>query len=167
MLQLMREGCSYIYPPLSIARYSFLQLSELKQCRVKKLAQGVNTGFEPGSSWSRVRSSTREPLRSTTGLRKISLLLLSSLYKHYLTVRIYSHSAQAATSCVTLFLINYFIRPHLPSSHINHSLISSAIIYVVIDLLYYSIKFTRACVCPCICPQVRKCDPFEGSVVHL
>ncbi|KAK2161145.1 hypothetical protein NP493_1599g00001 [Ridgeia piscesae] len=28
MLQLMREGCSYIYPPLSIARYSFIQLSE-------------------------------------------------------------------------------------------------------------------------------------------
>ena len=36
MLQLMREGCSYTYPPLSIARYSFIQLSELEQCRVKK-----------------------------------------------------------------------------------------------------------------------------------
>ena len=43
MLQLMREGCSYTYPPLSIARYSFIQLSELEQCRVKKLAQGFNT----------------------------------------------------------------------------------------------------------------------------
>ena len=29
MLQLMHEGCSYTYPPLSIARYSFIQLSEL------------------------------------------------------------------------------------------------------------------------------------------
>ena len=29
------EGCSYTYPPLSIARYSFIQLSELEQCRVK------------------------------------------------------------------------------------------------------------------------------------
>ena len=38
MLQLMREGCSYTYPPLSIARYSFIQLSELEQSRVKKLA---------------------------------------------------------------------------------------------------------------------------------
>ena len=37
MLQLMREGCSYTYPPLSIARYSFIQLRELEQCRVKKL----------------------------------------------------------------------------------------------------------------------------------
>ena len=37
MLQLMREGCSYTYPPLSIARYSFIQLSELEQCRVKIL----------------------------------------------------------------------------------------------------------------------------------
>ena len=43
MLQLMHEGCSYTYPPLSIARYSFIQLSELEQCRVKKLAQGFNT----------------------------------------------------------------------------------------------------------------------------
>ena len=32
MLQLMREGCSYTYPPLPIARYSFIQLSELEQC---------------------------------------------------------------------------------------------------------------------------------------
>ena len=36
MLQLMREGCSYTYPPLSISRYSCTQLSELEQCRVKK-----------------------------------------------------------------------------------------------------------------------------------
>ena len=37
MLQLMREGCAYTYPPLSIARYSFIQPSELEQCRVNKL----------------------------------------------------------------------------------------------------------------------------------
>ena len=43
MLQLMREGCLYTYPPLSIARYLFIQLCELEQCRVKKLAQGFNT----------------------------------------------------------------------------------------------------------------------------
>ena len=43
MLQLMREGCSYTYPPPSVARCSFIQLSELEQCRVKKLAQGFNT----------------------------------------------------------------------------------------------------------------------------
>ena len=36
MLQLMCEGCSYTYPPMSIVRYSFIQLSELEQCRVKK-----------------------------------------------------------------------------------------------------------------------------------
>ena len=41
MLQLMREGCSYTYPLLSIPRYSFIQLSELEQCRVKKHAQGL------------------------------------------------------------------------------------------------------------------------------
>ena len=36
LLQWMREGCSYTYPPLSIVRYSFKQLSELEQCRVDK-----------------------------------------------------------------------------------------------------------------------------------
>ena len=42
MLQFMRKGCSYTYPPLSIAGYSFIQLSELEQCRVKKLANSFN-----------------------------------------------------------------------------------------------------------------------------
>ena len=41
MLQLMREGCWYSYPPLSIARYSFIQLSELEQCRVKNLPKDL------------------------------------------------------------------------------------------------------------------------------
>ncbi|KAK2173803.1 hypothetical protein NP493_848g01025 [Ridgeia piscesae] len=39
MLQLMHEGCSYTYPPLSIARYLFIQLSELEQCRMKNLSK--------------------------------------------------------------------------------------------------------------------------------
>ena len=30
MLQLMHEGCSYTYPQLPTARYSFIQLSELE-----------------------------------------------------------------------------------------------------------------------------------------
>ena len=49
MLQLIREGCSKTYPPMSVARYTFIQLSELEQCRVKK---GFNTStlFEPGFS---------------------------------------------------------------------------------------------------------------------
>ena len=55
MLQLMHKDCSYTYPPLCIARNSFVQLSELEQCRVKKLAQGFNTAAQdsnPGSlSW--------------------------------------------------------------------------------------------------------------------
>ena len=57
MLQLMREGCSCTYPSLSIARYSFIQLSELEQCRVKKLAQGQDSN--PGS---RNRESEALPL---------------------------------------------------------------------------------------------------------
>ena len=46
MLQLMQEGCLYTYPPLSIARYSFIQLSELEQCRVKKRAHGFNIALQ-------------------------------------------------------------------------------------------------------------------------
>ena len=46
MLQLMREGCAYTYPPLPTARYSFIQLSELEQRRVKQLAQGFNTAAQ-------------------------------------------------------------------------------------------------------------------------
>ena len=57
MLQLMREGCSYTYPPLSIARYSFIQLSELKQCRVNKLAQGFNTTAQDSNPGSHNRES--------------------------------------------------------------------------------------------------------------
>ena len=61
MAQSIHEGCSYIYPLLSIARYSFIQLSELEQCSLKKKCQRFyhrSTGFEPRSSKSRVRSST-------------------------------------------------------------------------------------------------------------
>ena len=67
MLQLMHEDCSYTYPPLSTARYSFRQLSELEQCRVKKRAQGFNTAAQdlnPGSL-SRKSEALPEPLRST------------------------------------------------------------------------------------------------------
>ena len=62
MLQLMREGSSYIYPPLSIVRYSFIQLNELEQCRVKKLAQGFNTAAQDSNPGSRSQESEALPL---------------------------------------------------------------------------------------------------------
>jgi len=37
-LQVIREGCSYTHPPLCIARYSFIHLSEPERLRVDKLA---------------------------------------------------------------------------------------------------------------------------------
>ena len=61
MLQLMCEGCSYTYPPLSIVRYSFKQLSELEQCRVKKLAQGFNTAARIRTRVLVVESPKRYP----------------------------------------------------------------------------------------------------------
>ena len=62
LLQLMHEGCSYKYQPLSIARYSFKQLSELEQCRVKKLAQGFNTAAQDLNVGSLSRESRDLPL---------------------------------------------------------------------------------------------------------
>ena len=53
MLQVMGEGCLYTYPPLSIARYTFVQLNELEQCRVKKLAQSLNTAGQDSNPRSR------------------------------------------------------------------------------------------------------------------
>ena len=81
MLQLMREGCSYTYPPLSIARYSLIQLSELEQCRVKKLALGFNTAAQdsnPGSlSWESKALPLSHCLRLCLKLRFKHLARLS------------------------------------------------------------------------------------------
>ena len=62
MLQLMREGCSFAYSPLSIVSYSVIQLSELKQCRVKKLAQCFNTAAQNSNPGPRSRESEALPL---------------------------------------------------------------------------------------------------------
>ena len=62
MLQLMHEGCSYTYPPLSIARHTFIQLSELEQCRVKKPAQGFNTAAQDSNPGPLSRESEALPL---------------------------------------------------------------------------------------------------------
>ena len=75
----MREGCSYKYQPLSIAKYSFLQLSELEQCRVKKLFQGFNTAAQDSNQGSRSRESEALPqshcaLQLTEGVRTVDLL---------------------------------------------------------------------------------------------
>ena len=43
MLHLIRESCSYTYPPRSIAKYLFIQLSELEHCRVKKNLREILT----------------------------------------------------------------------------------------------------------------------------
>ena len=75
MLQLMHEGCSYTYPPLSIARYSFIQLSEPEQCRVKKLAQGFNTAAQDSNPGSRSRES--EGLALSHGVLQWSRLTCS------------------------------------------------------------------------------------------
>ena len=87
MLQLMREDCSYAYPPLSIARYSFIQLSELDQCRVKKLPQGFNTAAQDSNPGSLSRESDAIPL-SHGALRQIGQIMFAS--KRVLFAPLYS-----------------------------------------------------------------------------
>ena len=70
VLQLMREGCSYTYQPLSMAMYSFIQLTELEQCRVKKLAQGFNTAAQDSNPGSRSRESEAQPLSHCALLKR-------------------------------------------------------------------------------------------------
>ena len=68
MLQLMREGCSYTYSPLSIAMYTFIQLSELEQCRVNIFAQGFNTAAQDSNPGSRSRDSEALLLSNCSGV---------------------------------------------------------------------------------------------------
>ena len=70
-MQQLRNDYSFTFPPLSIARYSFIQLSRLRRREVKENAQTskrYQRGFEPGLSRLRVRHSTTEPPRSTIHL---------------------------------------------------------------------------------------------------
>ena len=60
-MQQLRNDYSLTFPPLSIARYSFIQLSRLRRREVKENAQTskrYQRGFEPGLSRLRVRHST-------------------------------------------------------------------------------------------------------------
>ena len=66
--QLRAKTKSLTFPPLSIARYSFIQLSEQgrlwSERKMPNLRNGSKGGFEPGLSRLRVRHSTTELLRS-------------------------------------------------------------------------------------------------------
>ena len=73
-MQQLRNDYSLTFPPLSIARYSFIQLSRLRRHEVKENAQTskrYQRGFEPGLSRLRVRHSTTEPPRSTLCTSKL------------------------------------------------------------------------------------------------
>ena len=49
-LQLLRIDYSLTYPPLFIARYSFIQLSELRQREVNKIAQALKRQQEDSNT---------------------------------------------------------------------------------------------------------------------
>ena len=72
MLQLMREDCSYTYPPLSRARYSFTQLSELEQRTVKKLAKRFNTAAQDSNLGPISRESEALPLSHCASIMEVA-----------------------------------------------------------------------------------------------
>ena len=77
-MQQLHNDYSLTFPPLSIARYSFIQLSRLRRREVKENAQTskrYQRGFEPGLSRLRVRHSTTELPRS----KQWSLISLNPL----------------------------------------------------------------------------------------
>ena len=80
MLQVMREGYSYTYPPLSTVRYSFKQLSKLEQCRVKKLAQDFHIAAQDSNPGSRSRESEALPLSHCALRSNITFFLLADHY---------------------------------------------------------------------------------------
>ena len=75
-MQQLRNDYSLTCPPLSIARYSFIQLSRPRRREVKENAQTskrYERGFEPGLSRLRVRHSTAELPRSNRDLYVASI----------------------------------------------------------------------------------------------
>ena len=67
-MQQLRNDYSLTFTPLSITRYSFIQLSELERREEKEnahISKRYQRGFEPGLSRLRVRHSTTELPRST------------------------------------------------------------------------------------------------------
>ena len=107
MLQLMHEGCSYTHPPLSIDRCPFIQLSELEQCRVKKLAQGFNTAAQDSNPGSRSRGSKALPLShcGLQSLHKLSSLVVTAspvVTQLLLNVAVNGLSIQSSSSATVL-----------------------------------------------------------------
>ena len=72
VLHLMPEDCSYTYPILSIARYSFIQLGDLEPYRVKKRAQGFNS-----NTGSLSRESKAPPSEPPSCIRLVPLSIFS------------------------------------------------------------------------------------------
>ena len=85
MLQLMRAGCSYTYQPRSIARYSFIQVSELEQCKMKKPAQGFNTAAQDSNPGSHSRQSEALPL-SHCALHNFLQIIVMMLINYYCSI---------------------------------------------------------------------------------
>ena len=76
MQQLRTRAKLLTFPPLSIARYSFIQLSpSVKRTKMPNLRNGSKGGFEPGLTRLRVRHSTTELPRSSNQLLLICVII--------------------------------------------------------------------------------------------
>ena len=74
---ILRRLLVHKYSSLSIARYSFIQLSELEQCRVKKLAQGFTWQHRIRTWVLLVESPMLYPWATVLLLCRLSCLVLS------------------------------------------------------------------------------------------
>ena len=98
VLQLMRDGCSYTYPPKTRARYSFIQLGELEQYRVKILAQCFNTTAQDSNPGYLGRESEALPLGRCVFIGKMFLVAVDATPK-WIETHIMNSTTSTATAC--------------------------------------------------------------------
>ena len=86
-LQLMHEGCSYTYPPFVFSQV-LIYMSELEQCRVKKLARGFNTAAQDSNPGPRSRESKVLPRATALYYDNIFYLvyIYNYIYIHFTTL---------------------------------------------------------------------------------
>ena len=123
MQKLMRED--YLYTYMSIYRYSFIQMSELRQCRVNKFAQDLTRQH-------RIRIRTR---------------VLATALLHYCTTALLHYCTTALLHYCTTALLHYCTTAllHYCTTALLHYCTTALLHYCTTALLHYY-KGGRRCI---------------------